>query len=591
MVKTLGRIIQSIALGFLVLLLAFAGSHATASATPPVLLQGLTNTVYYVSSTGDDSNPGTSSQPFRSIQRAANATLPGDRVIVLAGIYWERVYVTQSGSPGYPITFTASGTVSMRGFSIQANFIMVIGFDISNTPDDNIDGIGIAVKGTDCLIENNYIHFATRGGILLYTSPGSFSETSNCIIRNNRLYRNAMNGLDVNGRNHFVEGNEVWGTIQYHPNWHNPPAWVDADGMHFHGAGHIFRNNYIHDIHYGIPENVNPHIDCFQTFGGDPYSETARDVIFEQNTCINTDAQSPGEVGQGFMITGASNLTFRNNVVQAYRHFDLVGSTNLSIVNNVLTGLLSSTDIFNPSVVSMTGSPNITFKNNAVYNPRGHIIYPEDSISKQGLDVGYNSAYRSDGKALWDPPYPHDLWGVNPLFVNPGLGDFRLQPNSPLIDAGTPRADVPSDFYGTPRPQGSAPDIGIYEYPFPQKLSIPPFGRMDDTITFAITFLPNGNPVTMTDGLPAQFTYVSSSTSCGGMVGYDPGTRQVTFSGVPPAGNFCAIHISTKINTSQTLAVTNTASVTNAPLPLQVTSVTVILNGLFNYLPFIIKTR
>jgi hypothetical protein len=46
-------------------------------------------------------------------------------------------------------------------------------------------------------------------------------------------------GIEVDGRDNLVEGNEVWGTIQYHPNWHNPPSWVDADGMKFFGSGHI----------------------------------------------------------------------------------------------------------------------------------------------------------------------------------------------------------------------------------------------------------------------------------------------------------------------------------------------------------------
>ena len=68
------------------------------------------------------------------------------------------------------------------------------------------------------------------------------------------------------GQNNLVERNEIWATIQYHPDWPNPPSWVDADGIHFHGGGHVFRKNYIHDISYSQPENVNPHVDCFQTF-------------------------------------------------------------------------------------------------------------------------------------------------------------------------------------------------------------------------------------------------------------------------------------------------------------------------------------
>jgi hypothetical protein len=60
----------------------------------------------------------------------------------------------------------------------------------------------------------------------------------------------------------------------------------------------------------------------------------------------------------------------------------------------------------------------------------------------------------------------------NPLFVNPAIGDFRLQnENSPAIDAGADLsssgiADVAMDINGNPRPgDGTAGyDIGAYEY-------------------------------------------------------------------------------------------------------------------------------
>jgi parallel beta-helix repeat protein len=49
------------------------------------------------------------------------------------------------------------------------------------------------------------------------------------------------------------------------------------------------------------------------------------------------------------------------------------------------------------------------------------------------------------------------------LFVNPAEHDYRPRPGSPAIDAGRD-VGVPRDIEGTSRPQGSAPDIGAYEY-------------------------------------------------------------------------------------------------------------------------------
>ena len=52
----------------------------------------------------------------------------------------------------------------------------------------------------------------------------------------------------------------------------------------------------------------------------------------------------------------------------------------------------------------------------------------------------------------------------DPRFVSVSAPDFHLQDRSPAIDAGTP-TDAPAvDLEGVVRPQGSAPDIGAYEW-------------------------------------------------------------------------------------------------------------------------------
>jgi hypothetical protein len=54
----------------------------------------------------------------------------------------------------------------------------------------------------------------------------------------------------------------------------------------------------------------------------------------------------------------------------------------------------------------------------------------------------------------------------DPLLVNEngaGPADFRLLGDSPVRNRGTILADVHEDFFGTPRPQESAHDIGAHE--------------------------------------------------------------------------------------------------------------------------------
>jgi len=52
---------------------------------------------------------------------------------------------------------------------------------------------------------------------------------------------------------------------------------------------------------------------------------------------------------------------------------------------------------------------------------------------------------------------------VDPRFVDPGNKDFRLQPDSPAIDAGCDSFYTDIDFDGNPRPAGAANDLGAFE--------------------------------------------------------------------------------------------------------------------------------
>lgn len=60
---------------------------------------------YYVSPSGSDRNPGTLAAPFRTIQKAANIMVAGDRCYIRAGIYRETVTPAHSGTKTAPITF------------------------------------------------------------------------------------------------------------------------------------------------------------------------------------------------------------------------------------------------------------------------------------------------------------------------------------------------------------------------------------------------------------------------------------------------------------------------------------------------------
>ena len=73
---------------------------ASESLEPRLLLSS-----YFVSTSGDDGNPGTLGAPFRTIQQAANVADAGDTVFIRGGTYRESVRPAHSGTASNPITF------------------------------------------------------------------------------------------------------------------------------------------------------------------------------------------------------------------------------------------------------------------------------------------------------------------------------------------------------------------------------------------------------------------------------------------------------------------------------------------------------
>jgi Right handed beta helix region/Protein of unknown function (DUF1565) len=64
---------------------------------------------FVVALDGNDTNPGTATQPFRTIQRAANTVKAGQTVLVRGGVYFERrLHLRSLGTASTPITFKAA---------------------------------------------------------------------------------------------------------------------------------------------------------------------------------------------------------------------------------------------------------------------------------------------------------------------------------------------------------------------------------------------------------------------------------------------------------------------------------------------------
>jgi hypothetical protein len=238
------------------------------------------------------------------------------------------------------------------------------------------------------------------------------------------------------------------------------------DGFTLHGRinNFIFRNNNIHDNGYGLGWNT-----------GYPTYELMSNFILE-------DCRIHDQVYYTTQFSALQNFTIRNNlfynnpsgVLNFWESAGDADTSNVRIYNNVF---YNNNEGYQDSIIDLEQNiDNVYIYNNIFVNNNG-MTYVIRDAGANDLTISNNLYYNNNPAAndfiLNGVGYNLASWissgrepgivNANPLFVNAGSFDFRLQSGSPAINAGI---KVPSllDRAGNTRPSGSAWDIGAYEY-------------------------------------------------------------------------------------------------------------------------------
>jgi hypothetical protein len=426
---------------------------------------------YYVDGACSPGGDGTTSgcgdgatRPFATLAAAVSGVPSGENTISVAAGTYSEAAVTDSVSgtdSDHLRHWLANGTVNIsHRFTISGSYVKFEGFRVTSNATANWNTGTIHITGDYNIIKSNYVHDSSEIGI--YTT----SSADHATIDGNTITYCHNSGMWIAGTNHMATENDVSHTIK--------PAGsggYDADAFRFFGSGHTFRGNWIHDILWSeqteFTDGSWPHIDAFQTYGG----SAASNCLFEKNHIFMGDTSTGTLQGHhdgsatigGWMVEPATNLTMRNNVVEAcYGIKADSGGNGLYIYNNTFRGVDTA---YGANGVESSGASNVLITNN-IFNDI------ETKAWNTGTTCTYNLTYNngsnptsctSGTNILEEDPDFSTYPPSTPVAWDPS--GYQLQSSSPARNSGADLSGsgVTEDYAGTSRPQGAEYDIGAYE--------------------------------------------------------------------------------------------------------------------------------
>ncbi len=476
---------------------------------------------YYVSTAGNDSNPGTMTQPWKSIVRVNNTDFkPGDNVLfegskIFAGTI--NLDKNDSGAGNKKVVITSYGTG--RAIIDGGNGTGLISEGCNHLIVKNLNFRGSGRKTGNT---GNGVHFIDLSGAEIddvdvngFRSNGILGRGIRDVrITNVHAYENGHAGICIEGSPSNRRSEDVY--IGYCVSQHNPG---DPSNLTNHSGNGIVMGNtnngvieYCRAMNNGwdMPRKGNGPVGI--------WAWNADNVIIQ--FCISHDNKSPGEDGGGFDLDGGvtnsilqynlsynndgpgyflcqypSAPVFKNNIVRYNISQNDGKKTNhrSSIDIFAANTQMSDCKIYNNTVYNKNGAgigfggldvPGVVIRNN-IFVCAGELITGE---AKRGRFEN-NIYWAVDNRGLAFDGYTFEEWvartgqekvgdkvfgrHVDPLLVKPDratltdptklatLKAYRLKTGSPCVGTGIPiENNGGRDFWGNKVPEEERPTIG-----------------------------------------------------------------------------------------------------------------------------------
>ena len=456
---------------------------------------------YYVSeSLGSDSNAGTESAPFQSINKGISMLNPGDTVYVMEGVYTNNNFGTVDPSTNtnmsnpHVVTVNKSGTedayITLRNYpghtpkikfdgrggiiiSNNMNYIIIEGFEVEG-PSQNIDySMAIAdreykilcAEDGDSSTNYNNAYFGGKG------IWGGYGAHKHVIIRNNIVHDTPGSAIRFNDSDYItIEDN-----IVYNSNWWTSSAssaivfaeTISEDGDNGSNIKMIIRGNLVYNNWNRIPfyvtqlpdnsGNTNPNYGTasynnildgqgiYVTRSDPGYNGT---FLFENNICVNN-----GKNGINFDHSQSASAIYQNNTLYYNGVHEIIQDLSVEEGNPAHRGQ-------KVGGIKANNVKNATVVNNIIMT-RDNQFSTLQLNNVSGTRVAVNNLL-VNGNYAWPANEENNLINLDPMFTmapNEVLGeidivttDFTLLEGSPAIDAGNPSYGPEDDYDDNPRP-------------------------------------------------------------------------------------------------------------------------------------------